>query len=179
MIGEYRGKSPVIGKNVFVAESAAVIGDTEVGDCSSVWHQAAIRGDVWRIRIGSYTNIQDCCVLHVTTGGPDLAIGNYVTVGHGAILHSCTIEDACLIGMGATILDGAKIGTGSIVAAGSVVLENTVVPPHSLVAGVPAAVKKELGEKSKDQLIKQAVHYHEVAMDYLKLGTSGKGAHER
>ena len=123
MIESYQGIHPRIGKKVYIAPSASVVGDVKLGDGSSVWHGAVVRGDVWNITIGELSNIQDICVCRVTTGGPDLIVGRGVTVGHGAILHSCTIEDDCLIGMGAVILDGARIGKGSIVAAGSIVLE--------------------------------------------------------
>ena len=167
MIEPFQGKQPSIGGDVFVAETAQVIGDVEIGDCASIWHGAIVRGDVWRIRIGAYTNIQDLCVCHVTTGGPDLAIGARVTVGHRAILHSCTIGDGCLIGMGAVILDGAKIGSGSIVAAGSVVLEGFEVPPGSLVAGVPGTVKKTIDRVASEKLAWSAEHYHTLALAYL------------
>jgi len=167
LIERFKDKAPEIGKGVFIAPNAVVIGDVVIGDNSSVWYQAVLRGDVWKIRIGAFTNIQDGCICHITTGGPELIVGDYVTVGHGAVLHSCTIEDNCLIGMGAVILDGAKIGTGSIVAAGSVVLENTVIPPHSLAAGVPVVVKKKLDASTVAEIREQAIEYHKLAEVYL------------
>ncbi len=167
MIERFKDKAPEIGKGVFIAPNAVVIGDVVIGDNSSVWYQAVLRGDVWKIRIGAFTNIQDGCICHITTGGPELIVGDYVTVGHGAVLHSCTIEDNCLIGMGAVLLDGAKIGTGSIVAAGSVVLENTAIPPHSLAAGVPAVVKKKLDTSTVAEIREQAIEYHKLAEVYL------------
>jgi carbonic anhydrase/acetyltransferase-like protein (isoleucine patch superfamily) len=167
VIEPFQGKQPSIGADVFIAPTAQVIGDVEIGDCASVWHGAIVRGDVWRIRIGAYTNIQDLCVCHVTTGGPDLVIGARVTVGHRAILHSCTIGDGCLIGMGAVILDGVKIGSGSIVAAGSVLLQGLDVPPCSLVAGVPGRVKKTIDRAASEKLARNAEEYHALALAYL------------
>lgn len=167
MIARFKDKAPDIGKGVFIAPNAMVIGDVVVDDNSSIWYQAVVRGDVWGIRIGAYTNIQDGSICHVTTGGPELVVGNYVTVGHGAILHSCTIEDNCLIGMGAVILDGVKIGRGSIVAAGCVVLEGTNIPPRSLVAGIPAVVKKKIDTSTVEKIRQQAVEYHNLARSYI------------
>ena len=167
MIEPFQGQQPSIGADVFIAPTAQVIGDVEIGDCASVWHGAIVRGDVRRIRIGAYTNIQDLCVCHVTTGGPDLVIGARVTVGHRAILHSCTIGDGCLIGMGAVILDGVKIGSGSIVAAGSVLLQGLDVPPCSLVAGVPGRVKKTIDRAASEKLARKAEEYHDLALAYL------------
>jgi carbonic anhydrase/acetyltransferase-like protein (isoleucine patch superfamily) len=167
VIEPFQEKHPSIGGDVFVAPTAQVIGDVEIGDCASVWHGAIVRGDVCRIRIGAYTNIQDLCVCHVTTGGPELVIGARVTVGHRAILHSCTIGDGCLIGMGAVILDGARIGSGSIVAAGSVILQGLDVPPCSLVAGVPGTVKKTIDRAASERLARNAEEYHALALAYL------------
>ena len=174
MVESYGGKRPVVGKRVYIAETASVIGEVALGDGSSVWHGAVVRGDVWKIEIGVLSNIQDACVCHVTTGGPDLVVGRRVTVGHGAVLHSCTIEDDCLIGMGAVILDGAVIGTGSIVAAGAVVLEGTNIPPRSLVAGIPAAVKREVSRDGVDMIRERAEEYHELALSYMDAGEERK-----
>jgi carbonic anhydrase/acetyltransferase-like protein (isoleucine patch superfamily) len=167
VLESFQGKRPAVGADVFVAPTAQVIGDVELGDCASVWPGAIVRGDVWRIRIGAYTNIQDLCVCHVTTGGPELVIGAGVTVGHRAILHSCTIGDGCLIGMGSIILDGVKIGNGSIVAAGSVLLTGLEVPPMSLVAGVPGTVKRTLDRAASERLARNAEEYHHLALAYL------------
>ncbi len=167
MLESFQGLHPILGDKVYIAPTASVVGDVRLGDGSSVWHGAVVRGDVWKIAVGELTNIQDCCVCHVTTGGPDLIVGRRVTVGHGAVLHSCTIEDDCLIGMGAVILDGAVIGEGSIVAAGSIVLEGVRIPPRSLVAGVPAGVKKDVGEEAIRSIRDRAEEYHKLALSYL------------
>lgn len=167
MIESFQGFDPVIGEDVYVAPTASVIGDVRLGRGSSVWHGASVRGDCWTIVVGEYSNIQDSCGCHCTTGGPPLKIGSNVTVGHGAVLHSCTVEDRCLIGMGATILDGAVIGEGSIVAAGTVILEGTEVPPRSLVAGVPGRVRRELSEETAGKLYDQSMEYHRLALSYL------------
>jgi len=166
----FQGVEPVIGADVYVAPSAAVIGDVVIGDGSSVWHGAVVRGDCWKIVIGRCSNIQDRCVCHCTTGGPELVVGDRVTIGHGAILHSCTVEDGSLIGMGAVVLDGARIGAGSIVAANCVVLEGTMVPPQSLVAGVPGTVRRALGDDISARLIEQALEYQRLGLAYLGRG---------
>ena len=138
LIKKFEGNTPKIDPKAFVAETAVVIGKAEMKEYSSVWYNVTVRGDVNRIEIGRYTNIQDNSVLHVSDSHACI-VGDYVTVGHCALLHACTVEDHCLIGMHSTVLDGAVIGKGSIVAAGAVVTKNTIVPPYSLVAGVPAA----------------------------------------
>ena len=168
MIEPFQNMMPAISDGVYVSPTATVIGDVELGPGSSVWCNAVVRGDVWRIRVGALSNIQDGCICHVTTGGPDLVIGKSVTVGHGAVLHSCTVEDACLIGMGAVILDGVVIGEGSVVAAGAVVLEGARVPPRSLVAGVPARVKRSVDEDTVRSIRERAEEYHELALSYLE-----------
>ena len=166
MIHTYRGTTPRLDPTVFVAPGAHIIGDVEIGRDSSVWFNTVIRGDVHSIRIGSRTNIQDGCVLHVTAGVYPLVLGSEITVGHGAILHGCTIEDGCLIGMGATILDNAHIGAGSLVAAGSVVRENFRAPPGSLLAGVPASVKRPLTEAEHKGLAQGAENYVRYVRTY-------------
>ena len=168
MIEPFRDMTPRIGEGVYVSPTASVIGDVELGSGSSVWCSAVVRGDVWRITVGELSNIQDGCVCHVTTGGPDLAIGRKVTIGHRAVLHSCTVEDDCLIGMGAIVLDGAVIGEGSVVAAGAVVLEGMHVPPRSLVAGIPARVKRSVNEETVRSIRERAEEYHKLALSYLE-----------
>lgn len=167
MIESFQGVEPTIGRDVFIAPNATVIGDVTLGNNSSVWHGAVVRGDCWAIRVGALSNIQDGCVLHVTTGGPPLVVGERVTIGHRAVLHSCTVEDGCLIGMGAILLDGVRVGAGSIVAAGCVLLENTFVPPRSLVAGIPGKIRKQLGEETVALLHDRAAEYALLAGSHL------------
>lgn len=160
-------KSPRIHKSVFVAEGARIIGDVEIGEDSSVWFNTVIRADVNYIRIGKSTNIQDNCVLHVTQAKYPCVIGSHVTVGHSAVVHACTVDDFCLIGMGAIILDNAVIGRHSLVAAGSLILEHFRVPEGSLVAGVPARVKRPLLPDEKDHLELSARNYVDYAKAHL------------
>jgi carbonic anhydrase/acetyltransferase-like protein (isoleucine patch superfamily) len=171
LIEEFQGISPVIGPDVYIAPTASVIGDVTIGEGSSVWHGASVRGDCWTITIGRYSNVQDGCVCHCTTGGPELVVGDNVTIGHGAIIHSCTVEDGALIGMGAVILDGARIGKGSIIAANAVVLEGTVIPPGSLVAGVPGKIRKQVDPEVIERLTAQSMEYYELTLSYLGKGT--------
>lgn len=150
---------------VYMHETASCMGDVAVGEYSSLWPASSIRGDFSPIAIGRGTSIQDCCVLHSTpTNG--VTVGDFVTVGHGAILHGCTIEDYCMVGMNATVLDGALIGRGSIIAAGAVVREGTQVPPGSFVAGLPASIKP--GKEGQEDRIKAGVlAYIALAQHYL------------
>ena len=135
-----------------MADTAVVIGDVVLGDHSSIWFNAVLRGDSEKITIGHHTNIQDLAMVHVTGGIASTTIGNYVTIGHSAIIHGCTIGDNCLIGMGATILDRAVIGEESIIAAGAVVAPGTVIPPRSMVVGVPGVIRKQLTDADVAQL---------------------------
>ncbi|KAF0180377.1 MAG: carbonic anhydrase [Limisphaerales bacterium] len=135
----YLRSKPVLGNGVYLAKTAVVLGDVTLGDYSSVWFGAVLRGDINRIVVGANSNIQDNAVVHLADDFPCL-IGEWVTVGHSAIVHACTIGDECLIGMGATILDGAEIGAQSIVGANALVTGGTKVPPGSLVLGSPAKV---------------------------------------
>lgn len=157
---------PQIGEHVFIAGSADVKGDVIIGDNSSVWYQAVIRGTINQgctpVRIGERTNIQDGCVLHLDHDHP-LRIGNDVTIGHRAIVHGCTIGDNCLIGMGAIVMNGAVIGNNSMVAAGALVTQNTIVPEGSLALGSPAKVKRALTEAEIASITKSAQHYVEEA----------------
>jgi carbonic anhydrase/acetyltransferase-like protein (isoleucine patch superfamily) len=168
MITSYKGNIPKIGENVYIAEGAKVIGEVEIGDYSSIWFNAIVRGDVNYIKIGEKTNVQDNCVLHVTYETAPLIIGSGVAVGHGVILHGCTIEDNCLIGSGSIIWDGAVIGEGSIVGAGAVVLANTKVPPHSVILGFPAKIKKSVSQEQYEEILKSAEHYFQYAQNYIK-----------
>jgi gamma-carbonic anhydrase len=161
------GKRPQLGRGVFLAETCAVIGDVELGDQSSVWYSTVVRGDVMPIRIGARTNLQDGTVVHVTSGTFGTTIGSDCTIGHAAIVHACTVEDFCLIGMGAIILDGARIGSGSLVGAGALVTPGTVIPPGSLVLGSPAKVKRPVNAREREQIEYGAAHYVELARTYL------------
>ncbi len=162
----YRGIAPKIHPNVFVAEGAHIIGDVQIGKDSSVWFNAVIRGDVNFIRIGERTNIQDGCVLHVTHKTYPLLIGSNITVGHSAVVHAATIQDFCLIGMGAIILDNAQVGPYSLVAAGAVVVGNSIIPEGMLAAGVPAKVVRPLTEEERQFLITSAQNYVDYVATY-------------
>lgn len=167
MILPYNGIRPRIPPSVFVAPTATVIGDVEVGEEASLWFGAVLRGDVAPIRVGARTNIQDASILHGQKGEYDVRLGSGITVGHAAIVHGCVIEDDCLIGMGARVLNGALIGRESIVAAGAVVTERAVVPPRTLVAGVPAKVIRELREEEVEGIRRACQRYLEYMRVYL------------
>ncbi|HLI30111.1 MAG TPA: gamma carbonic anhydrase family protein [Terriglobia bacterium] len=166
MILNYAGHSPRIAASVFVAPSADIIGDVEIGESASIWFQSVLRGDIEPIRIGAYSNIQDGSVVHTVTGAP-VTVGEWVTVGHRAILHSCTVESHCLIGMGAVVLNRARVGEGSIVAAGALVLEDTEIPPGSLYVGVPARLRRTLTEADRAFIDKHAENYLKYRQAYL------------
>src|SRR5687767_1607676 len=166
IIRVHGGKRPLIATDAFLAENCAVIGDVEIGEDSSIWYSVTVRGDVMPIRIGARTNIQDNTVIHVTSDRFGTTIGNDCTIGHGAIVHACTVEDFCLIGMGSIILDGARIGRGSLVGAGALVTPGTEIPPGSLVIGSPAKVKRAVNEKEREQIAYGAAHYVELARGY-------------
>ncbi|MCE9555578.1 MAG: gamma carbonic anhydrase family protein [Planctomycetes bacterium] len=154
-----------VAPSAFIADGAVVLGDVTLGEQSSVWFQAVLRGDVASIRIGSRTNIQDGCVLHADEGFPCM-LGDDVTVGHRAIVHGCTIEDRVLIGMGAIVMNGAVIGHDSIVAVGAVVPEGMHVPPNSLAIGLPAKVRRTLEAKDHARIAHAAEHYVRNAERY-------------
>lgn len=160
LIRELRGIAPRFGEDVFLAETAVVVGDVVMGARCSVWYNAVVRGDVEPIRIGERVNIQDGAVLHCTYERASLVIGDDVSIGHNAIVHGCTIRDKVLIGMGAIVMDHAVIGEGSVVAAGAVVTQNTTIPPGSLVAGVPAKVIGPVSEAlSRNEIERIARNY--------------------
>lgn len=167
MIHPFKEKKPQIDASALIMESAQIIGDVVIGEESSVWFNAVIRGDVNHIRIGKYTNIQDGCVLHVARRTLPLLIGDEVTVGHNVILHACTIGPQCLIGMGAIVMDGADIGEQSIIGAGSLVTPGTKIPPRSLVVGSPARVKRELTEDEIRGIRESAANYVGDIENYL------------
>lgn len=160
-------KNPVLGANVYIAKTAVVIGDVTLGAHSSVWYNAVLRGDINRIEVGEYSNIQDNAVVHLADDYPCL-IGRHVTVGHSAIVHACTVEDECLIGMGATVLDGAVIGAQSIVGANALVTQGTVIPPGSMVLGSPAKVVRSLSAADRELLRSWADKYVANAAYCLK-----------
>lgn len=161
MIKEFEGSLPDCDPKTFIAEGAAVIGKVKMKEFSSIWFNCSVRGDVNRIEIGRYTNIQDNSVLHVADDCPCI-VGDFVTVGHNAILHGCTVEDHCLIGMGAIVLNHAVVGKGSIIAAGAVVREREIIPPNSLVMGIPAKVIRTNDEKALDSIHAQAIKYKDL-----------------
>jgi len=154
--------TPSVPASAFVAPNATLIGDVTLGERASVFYGAVLRADTDRITIGDETNLQDNVVMHVDHGVA-ATIGARVTVGHGAILHGCTVEDDCLIGMGATVMNHAVIGTGSLVAAGALVTEGTIVPPRSLVAGVPGKVRRELTDEEYEGVRSGATNYLEIS----------------
>jgi len=169
----YKGDTPLIKEGAWVAPGATVIGDVVLGEESSIWFGSVIRGDVHRIRVGKRTNIQDLSMVHVThykkpnkSDGHPTIIGDDVTIGHRVMLHGCTIEDACLIGMSATILDGAVIGKESIVGAGALVTMNKVFPPRSLILGSPAKVVRTLSDEEVAELYASAKRYVEFMKNY-------------
>lgn len=166
MLIQYKGIWPKLKENVFVEDSARVIGDVEIGADSSVWFNAVVRGDVHYIRLGARTNVQDNSTLHVTNGTCPLNIGNDVTIGHNVVLHGCTVKDRCLIGMGAIILDNAEVGEDCIVGAGALITEGAKIPPGSLVLGLPGKVVRQLREDEKERILKSARNYIGYARDY-------------
>jgi len=161
MIRAFRGIVPKIAASAYIDSSAQVIGDVEVGERSSIWPSATVRGDVNAIRIGSETNVQDNCCLHVDHDDFPLHLGDRVTIGHSVVLHGCTVEDDSVVGIGAIVLNGARIGKGSVVAAAALVPEGMDVPPGSMVMGVPAKVKRAVSEQEK-------VRFRENAQNYVR-----------
>ena len=167
MLRPYRGVLPRVHPSAFIDDSAQVIGDVEIGEESSVWMCAVVRGDVHSIRIGNRTNVQDGTIVHVMTGSHPTSIGDDVTIGHAAVIHGCTIEGQVLIGMGAILLDGAHIGAHSIVAAGTLIVEQMKVPPRSLVMGSPGKVKRLLTQAEIAGIQQYAERYVSYRLDYL------------
>jgi carbonic anhydrase/acetyltransferase-like protein (isoleucine patch superfamily) len=163
-------QAPRVASSAWVAPNATLIGAVTLGENSSVFYGSVLRGDTDSITIGNDSNIQDNVSVHCDAGVPT-TVGARVSVGHSAVLHGCTVEDDCLIGMGAIVLNGAVIGTGSLVAAGAVVLENTIVPPGSLVAGVPAKVRRELSTEERAGVSSNATHYVELSDRHRGIGS--------
>jgi carbonic anhydrase/acetyltransferase-like protein (isoleucine patch superfamily) len=167
MLHEYNGKWPRLGERVYVADGAQIIGDVEIGDHSSVWYNCVIRGDVDVVRIGRHTNIQDGSVAHVMKNECPLILRDYITVGHGAMLHGCIVESHCLIGMRATLLNNVVVGEYSIVGAGALITEGTKIPPRSLVLGIPGKVKRPITDEEATSIDEYARRYHEYKETYL------------
>jgi carbonic anhydrase/acetyltransferase-like protein (isoleucine patch superfamily) len=174
LIRSYKGRTPQIAATAYIDPQAVVIGDVSIGEHSSVWPGTVLRGDVHFIRIGARTNIQDGSVLHVMRDEHPLLLGDSVTIGHGCVLHGCTIESRCLIGMGSIILNGAKIGTGSIIAAGTLVPEGTVVPPGSLFMGHPGKFRRALTQQDQESIDGYAARYVEYKETYKAEVASGE-----
>ncbi|MEU0190688.1 gamma carbonic anhydrase family protein [Streptomyces afghaniensis] len=162
MITGIGGREPQVDPEAFVAPTASVIGGVTLGAGASVWYGAVLRGDVEAISVGASSNVQDNCTLHADPGFP-VTVGERVSIGHNAVVHGATVEDDCLIGMGATVLNGAVIGAGSLVAAQALVPQGMVVPPGSLVAGVPAKVRRELSEEERQGVTLNGTMYAELA----------------
>ena len=175
MLLRYKKWFPKFGKNTWVAPDSTVIGNVETGDECSIWFGCVVRGDVHKIRIGDRSNIQDLTMIHVThykkedmSDGHPTIIGSDVTVGHRVMLHGCTIEDGCLIGMNSTILDGAVIGKESIVGAGALVTGGKKFPPRSLILGSPAKAVRELSDEEVEELYASAKRYVKFKNDYIE-----------
>ena len=173
MLHKFKGTLPTLGKQTWIAPSADVVGDVNCGENCSIWFGCVVRGDVHYIKIGNRVNIQDLSMIHVThykkadkSDGNPTIIGDDVTIGHRVMLHGCTIEKACLIGMSATILDGAVIGKESIVGAGALVTKGKIFPPRSLIIGSPAKVVRELNDEEVKELYASAARYVEFKKDY-------------
>ena len=174
MLYKFKNTFPTLGNNTWIAPSADVIGNVKCGEDCSIWFGCVVRGDVHYINIGHRVNIQDLSMIHVThykkpdkSDGNPTIIGDDVTIGHRVMLHGCTIKNACLIGMSATILDGAVIGEESIVGAGALVTKNKVFPPRSLIVGSPAKVVRELSDEEVKELYASASRYVEFKKDYV------------
>jgi carbonic anhydrase/acetyltransferase-like protein (isoleucine patch superfamily) len=172
VIHPYRSLTPRVHATAFVADSAHVIGDVELGEDTSVWFCSVVRGDVNVIRIGRGTNIQDGTIMHVNRGGQPTILGDFVTVGHAARLHGCRIADHCLIGIGAIVLDGVDVGEESLVAAGALVAPGTRIPPRSFVIGTPARVRRPVDDEDVDLIRRSARNYIELKDEYRRAGAA-------
>jgi carbonic anhydrase/acetyltransferase-like protein (isoleucine patch superfamily) len=165
VIVAWRGKKPHIGNNVFIAPNAVVVGDVTIGDGSSIWYGAVLRGDFGSIQIGAGANVQDNAVIHTSAEQPTI-IGDEATIGHGVVMEACTIGRGAVIGINAVVLNGAEVGDDAMIAAGSVVTERMQIPAAHLAAGAPAVVKKELSGSSLEWISKAAPEYQDLAVIY-------------
>jgi len=168
MLYKFKKWSPKVAENTFIAPGSRVIGDVEMAEHSSIWYNTVVRADLAMVKLGRYSNIQENSTVHVEHN-QEVIIGDYVTIGHNAVIHACKIGNKSLIGMNATILSGAQIGEGSIVGAGAVVPENSVIPPNSLVLGVPAKVVRSITKEKIIELKQHAVHYAELAAEQSEI----------
>ena len=167
MLRQYKGVSPRVHPTAYVDESAQVIGDVEVGEGSSIWMNAVVRGDVHYIRIGARSNVQDGTVIHVMNGTHPTTIGDDVTIGHAAVIHGCTLAGRILVGMGAILLNGADVAEDCIVAAGTLITEGTKIPPRSLVMGSPGKVKRQLSDAEVASILEYSERYVGYRLDYM------------
>ena len=167
MLRPYKGTFPEVHPSAYIDQSAQVIGDVHIGEESSIWMNAVVRGDVHRIRIGRRSNIQDGTIVHVMNGTHPTTIGDEVTIGHAAIVHGCTLRGRILVGMGAILLNGVDVGEESIVAAGTLLPENAVVPPRSLVMGSPGKVRRQLTDDEVASILGYADRYAGYRLDYM------------
>ena len=169
LIKEVKGKRPVFGTNVFLAENATVVGEVKIGDDCSIWFNTVIRGDVHYINIGNKVNIQDGAVIHCTYKKSPANLGNNVSIGHNALVHGCTIHDNVLVGMGAIVMDGVVVESNSIIAAGAIVLEGTHIESGSIYAGVPAKKVKELSEEQTASLVEGIANNYVMYASWFKV----------
>jgi len=167
MLAEFNGKKPKIDETVYIADSAEIIGDVEIGENSSIWHGAVLRGDSHYIKIGKNTSVQDNSVLHGTVDRFPTIVGDNVSVGHNAIVHGCVIGNNCIIGMGSIILEGAEIGDWCIIGACSVVTEGAKIPSESIVIGIPGKVVKKVSEEHKSRITENWKAYVELKNHYM------------
>jgi gamma-carbonic anhydrase len=166
ILRNFDGKSPRVGEGTFLADNAVLVGDVAVGARSSIWYGAVLRGDVFHIRVGDETSIQDNAVVHVTNGQNPTIIGSRVTIGHSVILHGCRIGDRCIVGMGSILLDLSEVGENCIIAAGAVVTPGTKIPPGTLAVGAPARPKRALNPDELAWIESSAAHYVDLAKKY-------------